>query len=207
MKLSNRLLAFALVALLLPAPRAFAASSGDEFEQEDSKPQPKAGEAAPADAPAEPAATTKVLPPPAPPPSEPASENPYVPFAPTPAPLRIENPNVTIQFGLLLQPQLEVVGSQSDELTTKNLFLRRTRVIIGGTLYKYFEFFFDTDYPNLFKLDAGDTMAGTVKNAPGMNIQDAFGTVKFWREFIQVDAGFMLPPLSHNNIESAAKLY
>ena len=139
--------------------------------------------------------------------SEPASENPYVPFAPTPAPLRIENPNVTIQFGLLLQPQFEMVGSQSDDLTTKNLFLRRTRFIIGGTLYKYFEFFFDTDYPNLFKLDAGDTMAGTVKNAPGMNIQDAFGTVKFWRDYLNVDAGFMLPPLSHNEIESAAKLY
>lgn len=210
MKLSHRLVGFALVALLLPASRAFAqSSSGDEFEQDNSKAQPKSEEATPAEAPAEPAPTTTR---PAAPAvstaaSEPASENPYVPFAPPPAPLRIETPNVSIQFGVLLQPQYEMVGSQSDDLTTKNLFLRRTRLIFGGTLYKYFEFFIDTDYPNLFKLDGGDTMAGTVKNAPGLNIQDAFATAKLWREFFEIDAGFMLPPLSHNNIESAAKLY
>jgi hypothetical protein len=211
MKLSLRLVAFALVALLLPGLRASAqTSSGDEFEQDDSKPKPKpdkSEEAAPeGDAPSEPAATTK---PPAPAPAavEPASENPYVPFAPTPAPLRLENPNVSIQFGVLLQPQYEMVGAAASQLTTKNLFLRRTRLIFGGTLFKYFEFFIDTDYPDLFKQDGGDTMAGTVKNAPGMNIQDAFATAKLYREWFEVDAGFMLPPLSHNDIESAAKLY
>jgi hypothetical protein len=40
-----------------------------------------------------------------------------------------------------------------------------------------------------------------------MNIQDAFVTAKPAGDLIAVDAGFMLPPLSHNNIESAAKLY
>jgi hypothetical protein len=50
-------------------------------------------------------------------------------------------------------------------------------------------------------------MAGTVKNAPGLNIQDAFSTAKLWREYFDIDAGFMLPPLSHNSIESAARLY
>jgi hypothetical protein len=100
-----------------------------------------------------------------------------------------------------------MVGSPAAELTTKNLFLRRMRLIVGGTLFKYFEYFIDTDWPNLFKLDAGDTMAGTVKNAPGMNIQDAFATAKLAGDWFVIDAGFMLPPLSHNNLESAAKLY
>jgi hypothetical protein len=146
--------------------------------------------------------------PPAPPPAAPpASDNPYVPFAPPPAPLRIENENASIQFGLLLQPQLEVVGGPDATLTSKNIFLRRTRLIVGGTLYKYFEFFFETDYPNLFKNDAAETMAGTFKNAPGLNIQDAYITFKPLGDLIKLDAGFMLPPGSHNWLESAAKLY
>ncbi|HEY4393290.1 MAG TPA: hypothetical protein VGP64_04480, partial [Polyangia bacterium] len=96
MKLSHRLAAFAFVALLLPGLRASAqASSGDEFEQDDSKPKPKADksseETAPAgDAATEPAAKTTKAALPAAPAPEPASENPYVPFAPPPASLRIE---------------------------------------------------------------------------------------------------------------------
>ena len=89
---------------------------------------------------------------------------------------------------------------------TKNLFLRRFRFMVGGTLFKYFEYFFQVDYPNLFKLDLSDTMA-IDKNAPGLNIQDAFVTFKALGELIKIDAGFMLPPLSHNSLESAAKLY
>ena len=79
--------------------------------------------------------------------------------------------------------------------------------MVGGTLYKYFEFFFDTDYPNLFKNDSSDTMAGTYKNAPGLNIQDAYITFKPLGELVKLDAGFMLPPGPHNGLESAAKLY
>jgi hypothetical protein len=211
MKLSHRLITFAFVALLLPASRAHAQSnSGDEFEQDDSKGQPKAkpAEAAQPEAPAEGAA------PEAKPAAEPApaapvakSDNPYVPFAPPPAPLRLENENVSIQFGLLAQPQLEIAGGPDATLTSKNLYLRRTRFMVGGTLYKYFEFFFDTDYPDLFKNDAAATMAGTFKDAPGLNIQDAFITVKAFGDLLKFDAGFMLPPGPHNGLESAAKLY
>ena len=45
------------------------------------------------------------------------------------------------------------------------------------------------------------------KNAPGLNIQDAFVTFRPFGEVFKIDAGFMLPPLSHNSLESAAKLY
>jgi hypothetical protein len=208
MKLSHRLAAFGLVALLLPASHAFAqSSSGDEFEQDDSKPKPKSEEAAPAVAPAEAATTAKPLPPAPPPAAQPVSDNPYVPFAPPPAPLRIENENVSIQIGLLAQPQLEVAGGPDATLTSKNLFLRRIRFMVGGTLYKYFEFFFDTDYPNLFKNDAATTPDGTYKNSPGLNVQDAYITFKPLGELVKLDAGFMLPPGPHNGLESAAKLY
>jgi hypothetical protein len=212
MKLSHRVAALAVATLLFPGLRAFAqsssSSSGDEFEQDDGKPKPKSDKSeetsAQPDAPPAPAAAAALAAPAAP---EPGSDNPYVPFAPSPGPLGIAVPNASIHFGLLLQPAFEMVGSSTAELTTKNLFLRRTRFIFGGTLFSSFEYFVDFDWPNLFKLDGGDTMAGTVKNAPGLNIQDAFATAKVWSDFIDFDAGFMLPPLSHNNIESAAKLY
>ena len=213
MKLSHRVAALAVAALLLPGLRAFAqtssSSSGDEFEQDDSKPKPKSDqskseEPAQPEVPAEPAAKTKPATPAAP---EPASENPYVPFAPPPAPLGTEVPNASIHIGLLAQPQLEVAGGPDAALTSKNLFLRRIRFMVGGTLYKYFEFFFDTDYPNLFKNDSADTMAGTFKNSPGLNIQDAYITFKPLGDLVKLDAGFMLPPGPHNGLESAAKLY
>jgi len=188
--------ALALVALSLPGLSASAQTESGEEQQ----PEEKAKASAEPAEPAEPAATTKAAP-------EPEPAGPYVPLAPPPEPLRISNASASIQLGMLLQPQFEMTGSSEAELTTKNLFLRRTRLIVAGTLFKYFEYFFDTDWPNLFKLDIVDTMGGTVKNAPGMNIQDAFVTAKPAGDLIAVDAGFMLPPLSHNNIESAAKLY
>ena len=216
MKLSRRpLAALAVVALLLPGLRAFAqtssSSSADEFEQDDSKPKPKSDKSeettANPEAPAEPVAPTRRAPAAAPATPEPASDNPYVPFAPPISPLGIDVPNASIHFGLLAQPQLEVAGGPDASLTSKNLFLRRIRFMVSGTLYKYFEFFFDTDYPNLFKNDSADTMAGTYKNAPGLSIQDAYITFKPLGDLIKVDAGFMLPPGPHNGLESAAKLY
>ncbi len=223
MKLSHRVAALAVAALLLPGLRAFAqtssSSSGDEFEQDDSKPKPKSDKSEETtDQPQMPAAPTPPPPPPAAPAAQaPASDNPFVPFAPPPAPLGMEVPNASIHFGLLAQPQGEVAGGPDATLTSKNIFLRRIRFMVGGTLYKYFEFFFDTDYPNLFKNDSADTQAGTFKNAPGLNIQDAFitfnplatsGSTLFGLiTQLKVDAGFMLPPGPHNGLESAAKLY
>jgi len=203
MKVRLGLAAIVVVALLFPSLRAFArtpADAGDEPEETGKPPAPAEpqDETAPKRAP--PAETEETAPP------APRREA-YVPFAPPPAPLGVANDNATIQFGMLLQPQFEMVGDAAADLTTKNLFLRRTRFIVGGTLFKHFEFFFDTDWPDLFKQDGAETTASSYKNAPGMNIQDAFVTAKPWAEFIDVDAGFMLPPLSHNSLESAAKLY
>ena len=213
MKLSHRVAALAVAALLLPGLRAFAqkssSSSGDEFEQDDSKPQPKSEtEAAQPDEAPEAARRGGQPRGAAPAPSEPASDNPYVPFAPPPGPMGIEVPNASIQFGVLLQPQFEMAGSPTAELTTKNLFLRRTRFIVGGTLFNSFEYFFDIDWPNLFKLDGGDTMAGTCEERSGTEHPGRFRDGQGLGETcIGFDAGFMLPPLSHNNLESAAKLY
>ena len=158
-QLKPGLAALAVVALLLPGLRASAQTkeSTDEFG-EDAKPA-KQAKSAEAEAPAE---ATESTPPPPPLVMEPATDaDPFVPFAPPPSPLRVENSSASIQFGILAQPQFEMAGSPDATLTTKNLFLRRFRLMVGGTLFKTLEFFFQTDWPNLFKLDPADTMAGT----------------------------------------------
>ncbi len=203
-QLKPGLAALAVVALLLPGLRASAQTpdSSDEFG-ENAKPAKPAKPATSAETEA-PAEATESPPPPPPLAMEPATdENPYVPFAPAPAPLRIENSSASVQFGLLAQPQVEVAGAPDATLTTKNLYLRRIRLMVGGTLFKTIEIFFQTDWPNLFKLDPADTNAGTGKNTPGMNVQDAYATWKLLAPFghqvtrwvdIKLDAGFMLPP-------------
>jgi len=145
--------------------------------------------------------------PPAAPPKDAPPAATYVGFAPPPAPLRIESPSASIQFGLLAQPQLEVAGSPEAEKTAKNLFLHRIRFMVGGTLFNSFEYFFDVDYPELFKLDTANSTGGTGKNAPGLNVQDAFVTAKPAGNLFKIDAGYMLPPYSHNAIQGAGTLY
>ena len=117
-------------------------------------------------------------------------------------PMKIDLPNATIKFGFLLQPQYEAVGHPTLNSATNNIYLRRTRIIIGATLYKNFEFFLDTDYPNLMK--AADDTQGDVNNkaAAGMNIQDAFATAKAG-DALKVDVGYMLTPGAHNAMQGA----
>ena len=123
--------------------------------------------------------------------------------------MRVEIPGASIQFGILAQPQLEMAGAPDADKTTKNIFLRRLRFMVGGTLFNTFEFFVQTDWPDLFKLDPSDTMVFD-KNAPGSEHPGRLRDVQAApsgeadQEF---DAGFMLPPVSHNSLESAAKLY
>jgi hypothetical protein len=195
MKRRIGLAALVFVALSLPALRASAQTE-------------EPSEAAPASAaPEEAPAPRLAAPPPVEAPAPAPETGPYVPFAPPPAPMRIETPGATIQFGLLAQPAFEMGGAPDDEKMAKNLYLRRIRFMVGGTVFKYFEYFFDTDWPNLFKQDPADTTSGTGKNAPGLNVQDAYVTFKPFGQLIKLDAGFMLPAASHNGLESAAKLY
>ena len=92
---------------------------------------------------------------------------------------------------------------------SNDLFIRRTRILVGGTLFGVLEYFVDTDYPNLFLQNVPasttdnttmppttTTTANALKNVPGMNIQDAFITWKAMGDMLKVDVGYMLPPLA-----------
>ncbi len=123
---------------------------------------------------------------------------------PAPPPLKIETPSSSIKLGVLFQPQYEVVGSPILDGYSQNIFVRRVRFLLSATLFKNIEFFFDTDYPDLFKA-AQDT---GIKNTPGLNVQDAFGTFKALEDdMLKIDLGYMLPPSTHNADQGAGTLY
>jgi hypothetical protein len=199
-----------------------------------SQPTPPPDPAAPAPeappAPPPPSATEAAPPPPAPAPVDttavpmapmapmaPADATPMVPAAQ--GPLKIETPNKsTIKFGLLLQPQLQASQARfpagaGPSGYSNDLFIRRTRILVGGTLFGVLDYFVDTDYPNLFLQNApvtdamGMTTPNALKNTPGMNIQDAFITWKLLGDMVKIDAGYMLPPLAHNAVQGATTLY
>jgi hypothetical protein len=141
-------------------------------------------------------------------PAAPASG--YVLSPPPQSPLKIESPNgSSVRLGLLLQPQFQSVSSATLNSYSNDIYIRRTRILLGGTLLGVFEYFVDTDFANLFLTEpavAGTPDPGT-KATPGMNIQDAFATWKAFGDMIKVDAGYMLPPLAHNAVQGATTLY
>ncbi|HET7544132.1 MAG TPA: hypothetical protein VFK05_29875 [Polyangiaceae bacterium] len=196
------------------------------FAQAAEAPKPAEPAAAPAPA-AEPAPAPAPATEPAPAAAAPApAAEPAPAPAPAPAPdavpattfesLKVESKNgsASLKVGLLLQPQYEAIGSPDalHEGTSNNIFLRRTRLLVGGTLFKTFEYFFDTDSPNLFKGDLAATNgmnpapASGQKNGFGIGVQDAFATWKAYEDMIKFDAGYMLTPGAHNALQGAGTL-
>ena len=143
-----------------------------------------------------------------------------MPAPPPPAagfnPLKVESANgSSIKLGLLLQPAYRAVNTDNAALkgTAQNLFIRRTRFLAGGTLLGVIDYFFDTDVPNLFLSNnvAGAGMPpgpnAQVKNGAALTVQDAFATFKAVGDAFKIDAGYMLPPMSHNAVQGAGTLY
>jgi hypothetical protein len=111
----------------------------------------------------------------------------------------------SLKLGLLGQGQAEFVevpeaGNPDGLDISRNLFLRRFRILGGGNLSDKLSFFFETDSPNLGKANA----AGT-KEAGDIYLQDFFVTYSF-RDELKVEGGLMLTPNSHNSETSAAAL-
>ncbi len=183
-------------------------ASGALAEEPTPAAEPEAATAPAAEQQPTPPSVSVVAPQP-PPPAPPAVSEPSL-VPPSASPLRIEGPNGTsIRIGLLLQPQLQVVNSPTLSGYSKNMYVRRTRILLGGTLLDKIEYFVDTDYPNLF-LDSNTGTAAApdyLKNTTGMNVQDAFVTFKAYGNMLKVDAGYMLPALAHNALQGAGTLY
>jgi hypothetical protein len=188
--------------------------------------EPPPAEAPPAEAPAAPPPAPEAAPPVAapmaPPPAvapgpAPAATPPVGDVAPPPPPFKLETTKGNaFRLGILLQPQFTGASSANAALSGwgLNLILRRTRILVGGTLYGVFDYFLDTDFANLgvgtpsSTTDAmGVTTYMNTKSIPGMNIQDAFATYHPFGDVFKVDAGYMLPPIAHNGLQGAGTLY
>ena len=111
-----------------------------------------------------------------------------------------------LKIGFLAQPQLEIVDTPDGTGQSRNVFLRRLRIMFGGKVSDKWTFFFETDSPNLGKT-TGDqaTNPGGAKDAGNLYIQDAYLTYNASEAF-KVDAGLILVPLGHNHNQSAATL-
>ena len=140
-----------------------------------------------------------------------------MPAPPPPAPgfnpLKIESANgSSIKLGLLLQPAYRAANTDGARTgTAQNLFIRRTRFLVGGTILGVIDYFFDTDAPNLGLSNnvasaAMPPVDSQVKAGSGMVVQDAFATFKAVGDAFKIDAGYMLPPMSHNAVQGAGTL-
>ena len=111
-----------------------------------------------------------------------------------------------VKIGFLAQPQLEVLDTPDTTGQSKNVFLRRFRVLFGGKIAEKWTFFFETDSPNIGKAAPDKTANPTgAKDAGNIYIQDAYLTYNQSDGF-KVDAGMILIPLGHNHGQSAATL-
>jgi hypothetical protein len=107
--------------------------------------------------------------------------------------------DVSLKFGVLGQFWADAISDPAADRETRNLFVRRVRLITGGQVAKNVTFFIETDAPNLGR-------ATTTKNiTPSVIIQDAFASVAAADAFT-IDAGLMFVPFSRNSLQSAATL-
>lgn len=114
--------------------------------------------------------------------------------------LKLEGSNGTsIRFGAVTQLQYEAVGSYGEHDVSQNLFVRRTMLLLAGTVLHDLEYFVDTDFADLFKA-AGDM---SLKQGPGISLKDVFITYAGFGDVFKIDGGLMLPPLSHSSLQGA----
>lgn len=119
--------------------------------------------------------------------------------APTKAPTRLQlelADGTSMRFGLLWHAQYETLGNSVNSDVSQNLFLRRFALIVGGTVLHDLEYFFDSDFGNLFKASGEESL----KNGPGFVTKDAFVTFKGLGQALMIDGGLMMPPGARNSL-------
>jgi len=111
----------------------------------------------------------------------------------------------SLKVGFLVQPELELLQTADQTGTSKNLFIRRFRLLFGGTLNEHWSFFFETDSPNTGKASPEPSGGSTGSKDQDVFVQDAYVTYSQGHAF-KVDAGMILLPHSRNGTQSAATL-
>lgn len=105
-----------------------------------------------------------------------------------------------LAVGFLAQGQAEWLTVPGAGVTSRNLFMRRLRLIAGGQINDRISFFIESDSPNLGKAQADGT-----KVEDRIFLQDLIFTYNF-RDELQLDGGMLLVPISHNGGQGATTL-
>jgi len=111
-----------------------------------------------------------------------------------------EDGATSLKLGLLAQLQGESLEAAATGDTSRNLFLRRARILMGFTLGERLSVFLETDSPNL-----GKSGATGAKDAGDLFVQDFVVTYRF-SDALLLDGGMLLPVTSYNHGQSAASL-
>lgn len=121
------------------------------------------------------------------------------------------DPLFNIKVGILAQAQAQAVEETATAVQEndpnysghwqRQLFVRRFRVILAGSVAKNTSFFFESDAPNIGKLNA----QGVKDTKFYMYVQDAYIQHTFMPE-LSLIAGLQLVGISRNGLQSAAAL-
>jgi hypothetical protein len=114
--------------------------------------------------------------------------------------LTTEDGSSKLKLGLLVQARAEALDTSDGADTSQNLFLRRFRLLAGGSLGERWSFFIETDSPNLGRGEVDGT-----KNASDLFVQDLVVTYRA-SDALFLDAGQLLIENSYNSNQSAASL-
>ncbi len=130
------------------------------------------------------------------------------------------NDESTVWVSLLLQLRGEWIqdGQIDGSGWRSDFYIRRARILFGGTINKYVDFFVETDNPNMGKdipikdvndldgdSDTNEIIGYKSNNDTKTFIQDAWIRLKLAKEFNLV-FGQILLPFSHNNATGATSL-
>ncbi len=111
----------------------------------------------------------------------------------------------SMKFGIFGHFQAESLTTPDGDATSKDLYLRRFRIVFGGTIMENLSFFADTESPNLGK-PSKLSDSSRAKGSSDMFLSDAYATYSFGDEF-KLEAGMMLLAVSHHAEQSSASLY
>lgn len=106
------------------------------------------------------------------------------------------NDNINFRMGTLIQAWLDEAQDATTRGYVANLYLRRTRFVLGGQIAPNVTFFFQTDNPNLGKAPKA-LGAGRV-------LLDAWGEWKIRDEFM-LDAGEFIIPLNRILLDAGSR--
>jgi hypothetical protein len=106
----------------------------------------------------------------------------------------------SFKIGLLGQFQAEALDSATQSVKSKNLFIRRFRILGQAKISEKLGVFFETDVPNVGRGNADGS-----KNIQDVFIQDVHATYARNDQF-NVDIGLLLLALSYNHEQSAASM-